>query len=58
MGYIETSVLIAHWHLSPKPQLISWKHHRHINEAQMHENINFIQIVLVSIGINRDYLYL
>ena len=19
-----------HWHLSPKPQLISWKHHRHI----------------------------
>ena len=23
-----------HWHLSPKPQFISWKHHRHINEAQ------------------------
>ena len=22
------------WHLSPKPQLISWKHHRYINEAQ------------------------
>ena len=23
-----------HRHLSPKPQLISWKHHQHINEAQ------------------------
>ena len=29
----------SHWHLSPKPQLISWMHHRHINEAQIHENI-------------------
>ena len=24
----------THWHLSPKPQLMIWKHHGHINEAQ------------------------
>ena len=40
----------SHWHLSPNPQLISWK-------LKMHENIekiNFIKIVFVSISINRD----
>ena len=32
--HLRKTVTLEHWHLSPKPQLISWKHHRHINEAQ------------------------
>ena len=31
-------VYIIHWHLSPKPQLISWKHHRHF---ELHKLINW-----------------
>ena len=53
---------LFHWHLSPKPQLISWKHYRHINEAQNAWNyrikINFIKTVFVSISINRDLFIL
>ena len=33
MSY-NVNIYLFHWHLSLKPQLISWKHHRHTNEAQ------------------------
>ena len=55
---ISLRIRAVHWHLIPKSQLISWKHHLHINEAQIarkhRKKINFIKIVFVSISINRD----
>ena len=56
MNNLSIVLTFCHWHLSPKPQLISLKHHRHI-KLKMHENIekiNFIKIVFGSFSINRD----
>ena len=49
----------VHWHLSPKPQLISWQHIAYQQSSwrmKTSKKSNFIKIVFVSIGINKRTL--